>query len=104
MLQHFVNLMVFVDQKVILSSPMLNSFANFWKHVFNMLAHIGLAIHDLLFGLNKYLINEALALNHCLEHFISGVMRLYEVYNDVIRERKMFKHILSKEFTYVRYL
>ena len=84
MLEHFIDFMILVNKQVILSSAMLNSLTNLGEHVFNMLAHVVLALHHLLLGLGEDFSNEILAFNDGLEHLVGRFVRFDEVHDDVI--------------------
>lgn len=48
MLEHLINIMVFMDQKVMLGTPVLDGFADFRERVLDVRGHEALAVHDLL--------------------------------------------------------
>jgi hypothetical protein len=84
LLQHLVDIVVFMNKQIILSPPVLDGLGNFWEGVLNIRVHILFGPLNIFLTLEKNLVDKVFVLNNLLKHFCGFIMTLDEVDNDVI--------------------
>ena len=83
-LKHLIDVVILCNQYVILSSSVLNGFANLWECVFNIRVHVFLSTLDILLRLKKDLIHKVFVLDNLLYHFCRLIMAFNKVYDDIV--------------------
>ena len=98
-LQHLVDIVVFMDKQIILSPPVLDRLANFWEGVLYVLVHVLFGSLNIFLTLEKDLIDKVFVLNYLLNHFCGLIMTLDEVNNNVITKREVVEKVRSEDLT-----
>ena len=93
-----------MNQEIILSSSLLDSFTNFRKHFLNMMLHIRFSLIYIFLSFTQNNINKVLILDKSLYHMRSFFMCFNEIDQNIIAYRKMIKQLATEEPTNIRHL
>lgn len=95
--EHWIDVVILMNQKVVLSSSHLNGFGNLREHIFNVGYHVFFCCIRVFLTFSKNLVNKVLIFNDVLNVLGGFFMGIDEVNNDIIGLWKAVEQISSEE-------